>query len=359
MRKMKNAFAKAVLCSFILLAGGLSFAAKAKKPAKAAASKMPDWVNQPSLVYPNSAYITYVGSAADRNASEVSALQGLAAIFGQSVKSESNASSRMEQAKADGLVATTSVQAFSQDVKRVVDVDCLVGAEIKEYWQDEKSGTWHALALLDKAKAVDIYSTMIKKNAAAIPTVLKGAEGDKLSLDAFAAYDFAEDIAIENEGHLKKLSVIDPDSVDGLKSFCPSSKGLHAKKMEIAKQIPICVQTFNDDHGRCKEAFSQAISEAGFRGTTDASVRYTLIAKFEFERSDTKDKKTVRCRYNCESYINDALTSHQIVPFTVTGRESQADYNEARVKAEKALVAKIKADFGKAFNDYLKNLVAK
>ena len=356
MRKMKNALAKALLCALVLQAGGLSFAAKAKKPAKNAASKMPEWVNQPSLVYPNSAYVSYVGSAADRNASEVNALQGLAAIFGQSVKSESKASSRMEQAKANGLVATTSVQAFSQDVIRAVDVDCLVGVEMKEYWHDEKSGTWHALALLDKAKAVDIYSTMIKKNAAAIPTVLKGADGDKLSLDAFAAYDFAEDIALENEGHLKKISVIAPDSVNGLKSYCPSSKGFHAKKMEIAKQIPICVQTFNDEHGRYKEAFSQAISEAGFRGTTDASARYTLIAKFEFERSDTRDKKTVRCRYNCESYINDAQTEHQIVPFTVKGRESHADYNEAVVKAEKALVSKIKSDFGKAFNDYLKNL---
>ena len=100
----------------------------------------------------------------------------------------------------------------------------------------------------------------------------------------------------------------------------------------------------------------QAISEAGFKGTSDDSARYTLIAKIEFERSDPLDKKTVRCRYNCESYINDALANHQIVPLTIKGRESHANYNDAMQKAEKTLLAKIKSDFGKAFNDYLKNL---
>ncbi len=357
MRKIRAPF-KALCCLLVLLqAGGFAFAAKKADKGKAKATKMPEWVNQPSSVYPNSTYITYVGSAADRNASEVSALQGLAAVFGQSVKSESTASSRMVQAKANGLVANANVQSFSQDVKRVVDVDCLIGVETKEFWQDEKSGTWYAIAVLDKPKAVDIYSDMIKKNASAISTVLKNAEADKHSLDGFAAYDFAEDIAAENEGHLKKLSVIEPDSVAGLKSYCPSSKGFHAKKMEIAKQIPICVETFNDEHGRFKEAFSQAISETGFRGTYDKSARYHLVAKFEFERSDTTDKKSVRCRYNCESYILDTENSHQIVPFALKGRESHVDYNEAKVKAEKALVTKIGKEFKTALNDYLKNLI--
>ena len=352
MRKV-NFSAKALLCLCVMLAGGLAFAAK--KNDKPKATKMPEWVNQASVVYPNASYITYVGSGADRSASEVNALQGLASVFGQSVKSESTASSRMIQAKADGLVANANVQAFSQDVKRNVDVDNLIGVETKEFWQDVPNGTWYAIAVLDKSKAVDIYTTMIKKNASAISTVLKNAAADKASLDGFGSYDFAEDIALENEKHLQKLSVIDPSCVDSLKSYCPSSKKIHAEKMEIAKQIPICVQTYNDEHGRYKEAFSQAIAEAGFKGSYDASVRYTLIAKFSFEKADTTDKKTVRCRYNCESYILDTKTSHQIVPFTIKGRESHVDYAEAQHKAEASMIGKIKKDFSKALYDYMRS----
>ncbi len=352
MRKV-NSFAKALLCLCVLLAGGLAFAAK--KSGKPKAAKMPEWVNQASAVYPNSSFITYVGSGPDRDSSEVKALQGLASVFGQAIKSESTASSRMVQAKEKGLVANANVQAFSLDVKRNVDVDNLIGVETKEFWQDVANETWYAIAVLDKAKAVDIYTTMIKKNASAISTVLNNAAADKASLDGFGSYDFAEDIALENEKHLQKLSVIDPSCVDGLKSYCPSSKKIHAEKMQIAKQIPISVQTYNDDHGRYKEAFSQAISEAGFRGTYDASVRYNLIAKFSFERSDTTDKKTIRCRYNCESYILDTKSNHQIVPFTIKGRESHVDYAEAQHKAETAMIGKIKKDFSKAFYDYIRS----
>ena len=325
--------------------GSFCFAAKKSK------NVMPEWVNSPS-----SSYITYVGTAADRNASEVNALQGIAAVFGQSVKSESNASSRMSQAKENGLVANSSVQTFTQDVKRVVDIDCLIGVETKEFWCDD-DGKWYAIAVLDKAKAEDIYTNMIKKNSSAISTILNSIGDDEFSLDGFSAYDFAEDIAMENEKHLNKMSVINPDTVSTLKSYCPSSKKLHAKKMEVAKNIPICVQTFNDEQGRFKEAFSQAIADAGFKGTYDDSARYVLIAKFEFERSDTTDKKTVRCRYNAESYILDTYTQHQIVPFSIKGRESHVDYNEAKNKAETAMVSKIKKDFSKAFYDYIRSSV--
>lgn len=353
MRKVNSVFAKAVACILLPLCAAQAFAAKKEKAPKTA--KMPAWVTQPSAVYPNASYITYVGTAPDRNSSEVSALQGLAAIFGQNIKSDATANTRMEQAKANGLVATGSVQTFSQEVKRKVDVDNLVGVEVKEYWQDAASGTWHAIAVLDKAKAADIYSNMIKQNAGAIDTVLKNIGSDKYSFDSFGAYDFAEEIAVENEKNLNKISVINFDLVNGLKSYCPSSKNFHAKKMEIAKNIPINVQTFNDEHGRYKQAFSKAITDAGFKGTFDDSVRYTLIAKFEFERSDTTDKKTIRCRYNCESYILDSTTGHQIVPFAVKGRESHVDYAEAQRKAESALVGKIQNDFSEALYSYIRS----
>ena len=355
MRKVNSNCGKALLCLCLMVCAASAFAAKKSDKAKNKAAKMPEWINQPSAVYPNSAYITYVGNAADRSASEVNALQGLAAIFGQSVKSDSTANSRMTQAKENGLVANANVQTFSQEVKRKVDVDNLVGVETKEYWQDAANGTWYAIAVLDKAKAADIYAEMIKKNASAIDTVLNNIGSDKNSFDAFGAYYFAEEIAVENEKHLNKISVIDNSLTGGLKSYCPSSKNLHAKKMEIAKNIPINIQTFNDEHGRYKQAFSKAVADAGFKGTFDDSVRYTLIAKFEFERSDTTDKKTVRCRYNCESYIVDATTGHQIVPFTVKGRESHVNYEEAQRKAEGALVEKIKKDFSEALYSYIRS----
>lgn len=352
MRKIKNCALKSLFSLFFVLSLNFVFAAKKQKQV------VPEWVTSPSTVYPSDKFLNYVGSSSDRNTAEINALKGLASVFGQAIKSESNSSSRMEQAKADGIVAkTTNVQTFSQDVKRVVDVDNLIGAETKDFWLDSANSTWYAVAVLDKSKASDIYSEMIKKNSIALSTLKKNSEKELRSLEGFAAYDFAEEIAVENENHLKKMSIINPSAVSGLEQYCPSSKNIHAKKMEIAKNIPICIKTSNDEHGRFKEAFVQAVSECGFKGTLDDSARYVLTAKFEFERSDTSDKKTVRCRYNAESYILDKKNSHQLVPFTISGRESAVEYSEAKVKAEKKLESKIKTEFKQKFSDYLRNLV--
>ncbi|MCH5283017.1 MAG: LPP20 family lipoprotein [Treponema sp.] len=337
----------------LLFAGSFAFAAK-----KSAPQAMPEWVNVPSAVYPNASYITSVGYASDRDSAEIKALQGIAATFGQSVKSETEASQRMAQAKADGKVATASVNTFSQNISRSVDVDSLIGVEVKEFWLEQSTSTWYAIAVLDREKAAQIYGEMIKKNASAIKTLFSSGAEDKVSFEGYAVYDFAEDIAIENENHLKKVSVIKPVEVDSLKQYCPSSKNYHAKKIEIAKQIPICITVENDVNGRIAAVFQQTISAAGFRGTFDKSARYQLSATVTFERSDTTDGKTVRCRYNIESHILDLDNGQKLAPFSLTGRESHVDFTEAKNRAVKAIESKVKDDFAKSFAAFLKNLVA-
>ena len=351
MRKIKKIFKKIFCLSlkFFLLTGSFVFAAKNKLPV------MPEWVNTPASVYPSEKYITYVGYSQDRNSAEIKALQGIASVFGQSVKSSALSSQRMVQAKQDGKIATANTSGFSQDILRTVDVDCLVGVEAKEFWFDENS-TWYCLAVLEKDKAAEIYADMIKKNFNTISTLIKNFSDDENSLDGYAVLDFAEDIASENENHLKKVSVIKNELVSSLKSLCPSSKQIHAKKMEVAKNIPICVIVNNDEDGRFSAAFSEGIASVGFLGTYNSSARYILYAEINFERSDTTDGKTTRCRFNVSSYILDSETSLQIVPFSLSGREGHVDYAEAKNRAVKSVESKIRKEFPKNLLEYLKNI---
>ena len=343
-------FYKLFICLFILFAG--SFAFSEKKDA------VPQWVLSPSSVYSDKDYITYVGSASGRENAELNSLKGLVGVFGQSVKSETNASSRMLQAKSDRIVASSSSrQFFSQNVTRVIDSDDLIGVEIKEFWQDKANSTWYAIAVMNKENATDIYSTMIKKNGLALSNLKKNSEKDPYSFESFAIYDFAEDIAIENENHLKKISVINPEIVDSLKSYCPSSKKIHSAKMEIARNIPIFTEITNDEAEKFEIAFFEAMAACGFKGSYEDDCRYVLVAKIDFERSDTTDKKTVRCRYSCEGYILDTKNNHQLIPFSISGRESHIKYTEARQKAEKKLESRIKTEFTEKLSEYLKNLV--
>ncbi len=316
---------------------------------------MPDWVNSPAKVYPTQSYLTNVGDAADRDSAQIKALQGLASIFGQSIKSDSTASQRMAQAKSNGTVATVSTSSFSQDILRQVDVDNLIGVEVAESWFDGKS-TWYAIAVLDKSKAVDIYSDMIKKNASTISHIAKNAPVDKASFENYAAYDFAEDIAKENENHLKKLSVINPDCVANLKSFCPSSKDYNLKKIEVAKAIPIFIDVDYDYDDRLKSSYAESLSKMGFRSTDDENSRYCLKVQVGLERSDATDGKTTRCRYNVSSSIFDSFENQSFCAFTISGREGHVNYSEAENRAIKSIETKIGKNFTKTFSDFLKNL---
>ncbi len=357
---MKNINARTVafLCAFFACTS--VFAAAKKKPAAKSSVKAapaPAWVNAPASVYPNSEYISYVGSSSDRNTAELNAVQGLAAIFGQAVKSESTGSQRMVQAQADGKVATAKINDFNQKIKRNVDQDCLIGIEIKEFWHDESEGdgSWYAVALLDKAKAVSIYSEMIKKNSSAISFMLEHHKDDPASIDKFAYFDFAEDIAKQNEKFLSLVSVINDTAAESLKSFCPSSKQLHEKKMEIANKITIGVVVSGQDVERVMDAYIHAVSSLGFKAMYNLSnVRYYLHAQSSFEESPATDKKTVRCSYRTQSYILDTQTEQQIVPFTVSGRESHiSEYSEAQKKALKKMEEKIKSEYSSKFAEYL------
>ena len=347
--KIKN-YRKVIFCLFVSLqAGSFAFTAKNNN------ASMPEWVSEPASVYPNAQYLHSVGDGSDRNKAEAQAINGLAAIFGQSIKSESKASQRMEQAKNEGRVATTNVSSFNQEVLRSVNIDDLIGVEMKGYWFDGDK-TWYAIAVLEKSKATDIYVDMIKKNDRAIKELLERSEGDVNSLDAYASYDFACDIARENENHAKKLAVINPSVVSIIKAHVPSSKEINARKMDVAKNIPFCVVIDGDESGRIAAAFTDVIASYGFRGTLDATGRYLLTGKLDFEESVSSDKKTTRCRFALKSYILDSETEQKICPFNTSGREGHVSYSEAKNRAAKSVEKKIKSDFSKAFGEFLKSL---
>jgi len=301
-------YCKVIICLLVLLqAGSFAFAAKEKNvPA------MPEWVSSPATVYPSDRYLQYVGYAAERNKAEVEALNGLAAIFGQSVKSDSLA---------------------------------------------QNGTTWYAIAVLDKTKTADIYTDMIRKNAKAINDLLQKAEIDTYSIEGYASYDFASDIVLENEGHIRKLSVIKPEAIKSLNVNVPSSKEIATRRLEIAKKIPICVLISGDEDGKIASVFSEVISSSGFRGSLDSTTaRYVLTGSLTFEESVSSDNKTRKCRYNLETYILDTENDHQVCPFNLSGRDSHVQYSEAKNRAMKSLAKKIKVDFKKTFAEYLKSL---
>lgn len=350
-------FKKKIISVLMLavLAVSVCSAKLAKADGKAKAGKqvpMPAWVNVPSSVYPSGTYIAAVGSARDRASAEVKAVQAVAAVFKQKIDSTEKASNRMIQARNDGTVATAQLAEFDQQVLRYVNADDLIGIEIKEFWNDEKNSTWYAIAVMEKSKAASLYSDLIRANISSINRMIGGINEN--TIDSYAYCDFAVEVVEKNEDYYARLSVINPAMAEAVKADMVSSKKLRVRAMEIANAIPVCVVIENDVDGRLAQAFAGVLKGIGFKTTFNPGVRYMISGKVSFEESKTTDNTNVRCRYSLDSYMTDTVTGRNVIPFTISGRESHTSYSEAKVRAVREIEKKITAEFGETLRNYTK-----
>ena len=341
-----------LLISCLVLICGTLFAAKKEKPAP-----MPDWVTEPASVYPSSQYFAQVGYDQNRATAEINACSAIASIFSQNIKSKTKASSRMVQAEQNGQVSTVGVSTLSQDVTRAVDAANLIGVEIKGAWFSPKENVWYCVAVLDKPKTTEIYRQMINQNNEHIATLLDYDTDDEYSFETFARVDFAQEIALVNEGHLERLRIINNGVASELKPTCMSSKDLKLRSLEIAKQIPIAVIVSGDIDGRIRAAFSKVFTDAGFRASDNPNERYVFKADCVFTEAATSDGKTARCQYTITGGLNDTGFDEELLPCSISGRKSDLDYPKAQIKA---LAGIEKSDIGtkysKKFADYLRNI---
>ncbi len=125
--------------------------------------------------YPSKTHFSAVGEGTSKDAAELKAVQGIAAIFGQDV---------------------TSV----------------------------------ALAVLDKAKATAMYTTMLSKNYREISALIDEASAKGASFDAFACLDFAVEIAKKNGGYLTRLTVINAEAAKAAEN--PALSAVEVHKMQ-------------------------------------------------------------------------------------------------------------------------------
>jgi hypothetical protein len=236
----------------------------------------------------------------------------------------------------------------AQAVKTSVEMESVIGAEIKDVWDDGK-GTVYAVAAMDKAKTSLIYSEMIFRNEQTIDKLMASSK-DKLSFEAYTRYQQAAQLADANNVFYNVMKVIRPGSAGGMGSL--SGRDYRNEAAEIAKNIPITVTVENDRQDRVKNAFSKALSSAGFRTGGNAS-RYALKAKLVLEEIEYINNPYRWIRYTVEGNLADTAEETVLFPYSVTGREGHASQSEAEYRALRALESAITDSYVKELGDFL------
>ena len=343
-----------ILAGFFLLflasCGSTENTAKSSKNSKNA----PDWFFGESSSYPKSAYLTGVGSAAEKRSAEIDAINELVSVFGQKITSASNASRRMEMAQSKGVVASSDSSSLEQDILREVSQNDVIAVEIPEFFEAKNEGKWYALAVMSREKGTQIYSGMIAKNQGEIDSIVKkiSTEKEPNTMLNYTRLDFAEEVAKVNEGYLKRLSVLNPTAAQKYDSnYTPVQ--IHKLKSDMAAKIPVCVSVSEDSDGRVAKAFQEVMSSLGFNTTLGSNERYLISCKIHFTQGESANGKTQFCEYVADCALMDTFSGETLVPLSIVGREGSPTYNNAEVRAKQKISAKIKSDFAQNCQKYL------
>jgi hypothetical protein len=311
----------------------------------------PLWVTEPYSVYDQASFVAAVGHGSSRDAAGRNALTALTAFFGQSIQSELQALSAYMEAVADGTIRVSSgTNTITEAVRISVDMDTLAGAEIRDFWYDQKS-VYYAAAVMEKAPAAKLYTDLIVSNLRIINELANLSDGEKYSLDGVVNYNRAASIADASALFINVLSLI-----GSAEDFYTLKKGdeYRLQAAEIIKRIPIRVQVNNDRADRIKGAFSAVLTQMGFRtGGTDS--RYVLDVKTILSEV-VRDDPYKWYRYEINAELIDTRNRMVLVSYSINNRNGHSQLEEAEKRAVAHAEEKILESFGTVLGEYLTRL---
>lgn len=320
----------------------------------AAKNKMPKWITLPSGVYPAEKYMNGTGSGTNRETAALEAVRNLSSVFGQTVKSNTTASKKMERALAEGKVSFSSAENLQQNITSQIEAENLIGIEIAEYFYNKPEKKWYAVAILEREKTAAVYQKYIEKNDAAVRKAIKESEKNPGTFYGYSEICFAAEIASENDKLVKNLTVIDFESGSEISKKIVSLQNTQLTKKKFAENITIYVQISGDKDNKIKSAFQDIFSKYGFKTSPSKKEKYNLEGKYSSEIS--QKGKITYCVYSLDLDFSDVLQAESLFAINLKGREGSLSESDATNRTYRTLEKDIGTQFSKNFDSYINNL---
>lgn len=320
----------------------------------AAKNKMPKWITLPSGVYPAEKYMNGTGSGTNRETAALEAVRNLSSVFGQTVKSNTAASKKMERALSEGKVSFSSAENLQQNITSQIEAENLIGIEIAEYFYNKPEKKWYAVAILEREKTAAIYQKYIEKNDAAVRKAIKESEKNPGTFYGYSEICFAAEIASENDKLVKNLTVIDFESGSEISKKIVSLQNTQLTKKKFAENITIYVQISGDKDNKIKSAFQDIFSKYGFKTSPSKKEKYNLEGKYSSEIS--QKGKIIYCVYSLDLDFSDVLQAESLFAINLKGREGSLSESDATNRTYRTLEKDIGTQFSKNFDSYINNL---
>jgi hypothetical protein len=172
-------------------------------------ARVPDWTGGKSDRYPESLYLLGHGVDVVRGRAEDRARAEIAKIFEVRIRLTESSSEFHHLSKAGKLVAEEYGQAVEAELTATTD-KILQGVRIAELWKDERSGGFHALAVLDRLQTTRALRGDLDDLDRLLMKRMSQAEAAPSPARAFGSYLQAGKFLEKRRGNAADLRVADP-----------------------------------------------------------------------------------------------------------------------------------------------------
>lgn len=316
-------------------------------------SKTPEWTqNGNSPMYPQTAYITGIGSADDIDSAKDRARGEISKVFSTDIQATTMIT-ESERTVSNAKGSTTESASDAAEDLRAVSKKTLEGIEIAEVWQDKNSFRWYALAVLERAKIRRIYRDKLDEVEEQLSIYEKKIDEANTNMDKALA-------ALKIKPLLKTKSSLEQDLkvIGGSGSFSglENVSALQQKAEAAIAALGVYVEVVPANI-RIQTEVSKTLTSLGMRVSKTADSA-DISVRCEAELSPFADP-TPGSRwkwYTGEASVSltDVKAGKDIVTFNVSSKKSNVSENQAKASAEKDLGKKI----GNGINDAIENNLA-
>lgn len=329
----------------------LSSASAGSRKKKSKAPVAPEWIDGPYSVYEEKDYLCCIGEGRTTQEADMKAMEGLASIFSQNIKSDSAMNSLMQ---LSGDMVEKDKSKYVSIISRRVDADNLVATEIRDRF-DNKNGSVWSVAVMDRAKACSVYEEEIatlEKNALQL-LGHTGPVADEFSMASYGRLYKARDLLEKAETLRARMYVLDSQRASGTIGNATlagtNSVSVGIAMRDIASQIPVYVEVKGDVDSRVAASVVKCFADKGFNGSRDHAERYAFVGTLVLEEYVPKDKKSVQCRYSVTGFLEDRISQEKMIPVSLSGKEGSTSYADASNRSLKSIEAKIVRSVDDAF----------
>lgn len=249
---------------------------------------LPEWISNPSSLYNEKLYLTGVGFGTSDNAAEDDAKSELIKTLDQKISSTESIKNFASNSE--------DVSIYTANIDTSTQIKSITGLKITEKYHASDSKVY-ALAVLKRQDVADYYGNLISKHNSQIEEYLSFANSNLGTIESCIYAQNAFYLAQEIEYYTYLINTIDAPFEQDINLSYGSFVKLTKNVSDIKSKVSINVKVDNDDKNRLKNSFVKAFNTLGLRATETENAQYSIIAKFDIEKTESPDEKHVYLNY--------------------------------------------------------------